>query len=244
MAESSSNDNIFANLKTLLWGAFIGVVSFQILAPLIWDYLHNSLGINYSAAYWLFTLVYFLILPSIFLIWIAWNIKSIKTCLPPFNEKEELSKLSKLFIKGLMLFIVAQSTCTVLFFFIHVPREFITLVMILYVLASTVLLFFCFSYALGCIHNYVCDSSNENDGKHLFLQGFISFFQYLFRSKKRDINKPEASAETKDNYETKRKQQEKFYRSFIPFAIPAILMLILLYTVGFGYLRTWEESKK
>ncbi len=113
----TSNDNIFASLKGLIWGAFIGVVSFQILAPNIWDYLHSSMGINYANAYWLFTLIYFLILPLIFIIWTWWNIKPIKTCLPPYDETEQLEKHSNFFITALRIFIVIQSLITVIFFF-------------------------------------------------------------------------------------------------------------------------------
>ena len=55
------NDNVYQNLKGLVWSAFIGIVSFQILPPSIWGYLHNVVGIGYEAAYWIFIVAYFLL---------------------------------------------------------------------------------------------------------------------------------------------------------------------------------------
>ncbi|HYK46391.1 MAG TPA: hypothetical protein VEV83_14535, partial [Parafilimonas sp.] len=228
----NSSDNIFASLKGLIWSAFIGVVSFQILAPNIWDYLHGSLGVGYKNAYWWFTWTYFLILPALFLIWTWWNMQSLRVCLPPFNNTEALSRHSKFFIRAVRLFIVLQSLLTIGIFYFHIDKAGVTTIMIIYFVWSALLLFFCFAYCLGCIDYYLYGADASPNS--IFTDGFKNFFSYIFFKRKREKLLPDAA---------QRKQQKQFYRSFVQFACPAIIMLFLLFAVGFFYLNNWEASK-
>ncbi len=97
-----------------------------------------------------------------------------------------------------------------------------------------VLLFFCFAYSLGCIHSYLYDDSLKPNTN--FTTGFKTFFSYIFSKKKKAEN------ETGEG-QSIRKEEEKFYRSFIQFAVSAVLMLVLLFAIGFTYLHNWEASK-
>ena len=198
----NSSDNIFASLKGLIWSAFIGVVSFQILAPNIWDYLHSSLGVTYKHAYWWFTWTYFLILPALFLVWTWWNMQSLRVCLPPFNNTETLSGHSKFFIRAVRLFIVVQSLLTVAIFYFHIDKAGVTAIMITYFAWSALLLFFCFAYCLGCIDYYLY--GEDASPNSIFTDGFRNFFNYILFERKRKKLLPDAA---------QRKQQKKFYRS-------------------------------
>ena len=234
MAETSTNDNIFSNLKSLIWSAFIGVVSFQILAPNIWDYLHSALGISYDNAYWWFTNTYFLLLPISFFICLWWNLKSIKTYLPPFSEEPHVKGLSKFFINALFISIGIQSFMTLVFFFSHVSDFGFTAILTIYLILNSFLLICCFSFCLGCIKQYVKKETSE---EYSFGNSFHDFFAYVRESIK---IKKDKKGKTENQ---KLKIEKKFFRSFIKFAAPAILILVILFGVGFIYLDNWEASK-
>lgn len=56
-----AKNNIFYHLRQLIWTAFIGVISFQLIAPAVWEYMYRLAGIEYDTSYWLFIIAYLLI---------------------------------------------------------------------------------------------------------------------------------------------------------------------------------------
>jgi hypothetical protein len=158
--------------------------------------------------------------------------QSLRVCLPPFNNTETLSGHSKFFIRAVRLFIVIQSLLTIAIFYFHIDKAGVTAIMIIYFAWSALLLFFCFAYCLGCIDYYLYGADASPNS--IFIDGFSNFFNYIFFKRNREKLLPDAA---------QRKQQKKFYRSFMQFACPAVIMLILLFAIGFFYLNNWEASK-
>ncbi|HEX9504175.1 MAG TPA: hypothetical protein VF974_07740 [Patescibacteria group bacterium] len=116
-----SGDSLLGNLKGLAWSAIIGVASFQLLAPQIWGYIHDSLDIRYGRAYWIFTVVYFLIIPVCLLMWLYFNWKILIKYLYPFNEPGQVDRINYGFLVALSSFISFQLIMTLLTFRLSVP---------------------------------------------------------------------------------------------------------------------------
>jgi hypothetical protein len=111
----NNDDNILGNLRTLIWSVFVGVLSFQVIAPKVWDYLHSSLGIGYLWSYWIFTFAYFLILPAFVIVWLCSNWKLIAYYLPVY--KGDLTNTSKYFLYGVLIFVALLLINTLFGFF-------------------------------------------------------------------------------------------------------------------------------
>jgi hypothetical protein len=120
--EENSSDNIFQNLKGLIWSAFIGIVSFQILAPNIWGYLHRLLGIRYGAAYWGFIIVYLLLVPVLSVTWLLKDYRSIIRYLPPVDDPATADRKYRTFVNGLILYISLESAISLLLLCPGIPN--------------------------------------------------------------------------------------------------------------------------
>jgi hypothetical protein len=60
-------DNYYLDIKTIIGSALIGVVSFQLLGPVVWEYLQTNLGIPFKIAFRIFIFCYFLLIAAGFL---------------------------------------------------------------------------------------------------------------------------------------------------------------------------------
>lgn len=101
MEQSSSN--IYVSLQRLVWSTFVGVISFQIIAPNVWNYVNKMLGIQYQTGYLTFVIIYAVTLPIIILIWLLLNLNELKACLFPIEDEKETNKLCTNFLRGLAL---------------------------------------------------------------------------------------------------------------------------------------------
>lgn len=154
----NSNENIVSSLRTLIWGAFIGVVSFQVLAPEVWGYLDKALGIPHDISYWIFTWTYFLLIPLIVLGWIYEKRILIAYYLPDY--KRALKQQSRWFLNGLILFIALQIVITITGFIIHWRPEIFYFVWGLYTLCCGLLLGACYLFCIKHInHRYKLQKS-------------------------------------------------------------------------------------
>jgi hypothetical protein len=100
-------ESYYFDLKTIITSAVLGVFSFQILVPLGLDYLHASFGMKWKDAYDLFVVLYFLIIPIGFLLWLAYHYDIIKIFLPPFNGTSAITKKAWYYLFILIIVIIA-----------------------------------------------------------------------------------------------------------------------------------------
>lgn len=138
-----TDNNIFSKLKGLLWGAFLGVVSFQLLAPKVWGYVNEAMGLENKAAYWVFIIVYFVLLPLGFAIWLLANKATIFSYLS-LNNANAVEKKEGKSLYVLAIFVLAQIVFLILGFFTHWGPVAIGALFIGYALCSLVLLLFCY----------------------------------------------------------------------------------------------------
>lgn len=111
-----AQENLYTNLKTLIWGAFVGIVSFQILGPNLATAIHKQMGWSEQCAYDVFSTLY-LVLPSIICLFLIWrDFHLFKKYLHPFG-KDELDWLSKALIWGVVGLWTVQLVATVFFLF-------------------------------------------------------------------------------------------------------------------------------
>jgi hypothetical protein len=171
----NSSDNIFASLKGLIWGAFIGVVSFQLLAPIVWGYLHAALGLDYYKSYWIFTLVYFLSLPTIVLGWLYSKRPLISKYLP--NYKGDTTATANVFLYGLMVFVAAQFCITISGFFGHWSDRIFYIVCGFYTFCCGALLFGCYMF---CNQHIRKTFSNPNQPRNEAGAKAKQYFNKLF----------------------------------------------------------------
>lgn len=80
-------NSIYHNIQKLIWTAFIGVVSFQLIAPQVWGYMNKLAGVSYIIGYYIFTIAYIIIVPAIFFYWLHQNREEIRETLS-FTETE------------------------------------------------------------------------------------------------------------------------------------------------------------
>lgn len=158
MGEPTANENILTNFKGLLWGAFIGVVSFQILSPNIWNYAHETFGRGYHFSYLVFTAVYFFMMPVVMLCWVCSNWKLLKKYLPPFNSKSDLSSVGKQFIWGLISFIITQIIFSIIVFRIPFHNWVYYTLLSAYCVCCLVLIIYCIIFSKDRIQDW-CDRS-------------------------------------------------------------------------------------
>jgi hypothetical protein len=148
--EEKNNDNIYQNLKGLIWSAFIGIVSFQILAPNIWGYLHKLLGIGYQTAYWEFIIGYILIVPALAVFWLMKDYRIIIRYLPPVDDPVLSAAESKKFLNRLILYIILEFIVTGLLLCLRISY-------------SALFVFWVVVNAAACVYLFVCGASITYD---------------------------------------------------------------------------------
>jgi len=137
----------YLDLKTLITGAFLGVVSFQIIAPTGWDYLYRYLRIDLNAAYLIFILLYFIVVPLGFLFWFRYFQNTIKIILPPFIGEKALDKNAALFLRMIQgsLIILVLAHIFISFFDLPVSGWLLS-IFICFCALATVLIILSFSF--------------------------------------------------------------------------------------------------
>jgi len=217
----NSNENIFSSLRTLIWGAFIGVVSFQILAPEVWGYLHRALGIPNNWSYWIFTVVYFLTMPVIVLLWLKNNKDLITRYLPVY--KGEISENSKLFLNGLFVFIAIQLVVTGSGFFIHWGWM-VYVILAVYTIVCGIFLMLCFHFCKDHINEAFSNITNMvTDFEPTESEKIIEGKEYI-------PNRDHVIARAYKNANT------YFFQLFRP----AILVYSLLFPLAFCFILNWH----
>ncbi|WPU91874.1 hypothetical protein SNE25_21390 [Mucilaginibacter sabulilitoris] len=171
--KETTDDNFLGSLKSLVWTAFISVVSFQLLAPQIWSYLHNLLRIGYLTAYRSFTLVYFLLAPVSLLTWFFIHHKLLIKYMPPFNEVGKLEKCSRVFIWVFPAFILCQIAVTVWGFYLHWEDFILWTILALYFVINTVLLRLCYQFASSFIEGSGLKKERLDKAKSGFYQSYV-----------------------------------------------------------------------
>jgi hypothetical protein len=172
--KETTDDNILGSLKSLVWTAFISVVSFQLLAPQIWSYLHNLLGIDYQLSYWSFTLVYFLLAPLTLLIWFILHRRILVKFLPPFNKPGELDRSSKVFIWGFPAFILSQIFVTIWGFSLHWSNAVPRIILGIYFVINVVFLCLCFNFAMKFINGSGLKGEQLKKASNNFYKSYAS----------------------------------------------------------------------
>jgi hypothetical protein len=102
-----AKENFYTNLKTLIWGAFVGIVSFQILGPNLATAIHKQLGCSEQKAYDLFSRAYLLLPSLISLFFVIREFHLLRKFLRPFDQ-DRMDWASGLLIWGIMGLWVAQ----------------------------------------------------------------------------------------------------------------------------------------
>ncbi len=172
--EENTEDGLFGSLKGLIWGAFVSVISFQLLAPQIWSYLHGLLGIGYHTAYWTFTATYFLFVPVMILLWALGKREILKRYLPPFNSGAELHSKSRIFLTGFLLFVGLQITIAIWGFFLHWTGIVIFAIWLIYLVCNGGLLYLCHGFSIECIHGSGLNHRNIARVTRVFLRAYFS----------------------------------------------------------------------
>ncbi len=111
----------YLDLKTLITSAFLGVVSFQIIAPTGWDYLYRYLRIDLNAAYLIFILLYFIVVPVGFLFWFRYFKNTIQIILPPFTGEKGMDKNGTIFLNLIQGSLVTLVVLHILIAFFDLP---------------------------------------------------------------------------------------------------------------------------
>jgi hypothetical protein len=114
-----SQNNIYLKLQGLIWSAFLGVLSFQIIVPIAWEYLNLVLNIRFQQGYFTFVTIYALLVPASFAIWLFFHHKELKACLFPIDSENDIDSICKIFIVGLGVSLLCQVTLTLFFTFVN-----------------------------------------------------------------------------------------------------------------------------
>jgi hypothetical protein len=137
----------YLDLKTLITSAFLGVVSFQIIAPTGWDYLYRYLRIDLNAAYLIFILLYFIVVPLGFLFWFRYFQNTIKIILPPFIGEKALDKNAALFLRIIQGSLIILVLAHILISFFDLPvSSWLLSIFICFCALATVLIILSFSF--------------------------------------------------------------------------------------------------
>jgi len=110
-----AQSNVYVNLQRLVWVAFAGVLSFQVLAPNVWSHVSQVLGFTFSEGYKWFVLIYALTVLIVFCVWLAFNGREIRDCLFPVGIRNEMTLVCGIFLLGLMVSIVIQGIAIAIF---------------------------------------------------------------------------------------------------------------------------------
>jgi hypothetical protein len=114
----TSGNNIYENLKTVIWTAVVSVVSFQLLGPTVWGYMHKLTSMPYQTAYKIFVIVYVLAVPVLVLGWLIRDYQLVEKYMQPTNSLTA-NPASRLFLYGLIGLVGLQ--IIVSFFFLLLP---------------------------------------------------------------------------------------------------------------------------
>lgn len=122
----TSGSGIYENLKTVIWTAVVSVVSFQLLGPTIWGYMHKLSNMPYQTAYKIFIIGYTLLVPFLVLGWLIRDFNLIKKYLRP-TDSPGANLACKIFLYGLIWlvgFLIAVSCLFLIYPDISWKRDF------------------------------------------------------------------------------------------------------------------------
>ncbi len=114
-----SQNNIYLKLQGLIWSAFLGVVSFQIIVPIAWEYLNIVLNIHFEQGYFIFVTTYALLLPVGFTFWLVYHYKEFKACLFPIGKENEIDSICKIFLIGIGAILLLHIACILVSIFVY-----------------------------------------------------------------------------------------------------------------------------
>jgi hypothetical protein len=175
-----AQENLYANLKTLIWGAFIGIVSFQILGPNLAIAIHNQVGCSEQTAYDLFSRLYLLLPPAISLFLIIRDFHLFKKYLSPFGE-DKIDRPSKWLLFGVVVLWSEQFATTYCFLTCEGPYAPFALYLVKTILESAlclVLMICGFGIAIRKFRR--ARHTNRSDKGYLFQLGLTCFLLFLF----------------------------------------------------------------
>jgi len=114
-----SQNNIYLKLQGLIWSAFLGVLSFQIIVPIAWEHLNIVLDIPFQQGYFTFITIYSLLVPASFAIWLTIHHKDLKACLFPIENENKVDSICKIFLVGLGVSLIFQIILILVSIFVY-----------------------------------------------------------------------------------------------------------------------------
>jgi hypothetical protein len=102
--------SIYLSLQQLVWSSFIGLLSFQVIAPHVWTYASRFLGLSFSEAYWIFNACYTFIVPAAIALWFLYNWTGFNACLGMFATSGKKDLLCKIYLNGFIAILALQIT--------------------------------------------------------------------------------------------------------------------------------------
>jgi hypothetical protein len=174
MKNNSKEEGLFADFLKVFTGLLIGLASFQILAPLIWNYLSELLHLEKYVSYCVTIFFYFIFPCLLLLIWWFTNKSRLLTLftIQPENNSKQLIKLLNFFFP---LFIL----CYFLLLFFSYRFDNQIGFYSLQIVSTLVLLFVLFKVSLNIITNITTGKINKKR-KYYVLISLVSFMFLLF----------------------------------------------------------------
>lgn len=171
------DNNIFGDFIKVVAGLLIGLASFQILAPLIWDYLSELLHLEKFTSYCIIVCFYFITPCILFLVWwyfVKDKISALLYLQPSSTQKFGLSVVNVLSV-FFPVFFVANFLMLLFAFVFDNDWLFYGILM----MASGVTIFVLYKISAGVIHNIKAERVKKKR-KYYSLIIFISFLTCLF----------------------------------------------------------------
>src|SRR5258705_6578927 len=126
MSEASQSNKLFGDISGILIKVVIGLVSFQLLAPYVWNYLADLVHIQKIWTFRILTFFYFLLPLILITLWwrdsknnffLLTNPRKIDD--NPPDLKEKLSKLIPKFVSATQIILIAALIINFILFFFH-----------------------------------------------------------------------------------------------------------------------------
>lgn len=177
MGNFQKDNNIFGDFIKVVAGLLIGLASFQILAPLIWDYLSELLHLEKFTSYCIIVCFYFITPCILFLVWwyfVKDKISALLYLQPSSTQKIGLSVVTVLTVFFPLFFVV--NFLMLLFAFVF---DIDWLFYGILIIASVVTIFVLYKISTGVIHNIKAERVKKKR-KYYSLIIFISVLTCLF----------------------------------------------------------------
>lgn len=155
-------ENYYLDIKTIIGSALIGVVSFQLLGPVVWEYLQANLGVPFKFAFRLFIFGYFLLIPAGFIFWLVYHYDIVKTIIPPFDESKDLSKDGRIFLYILLFVFVSNIIAHIIITFLDISIACSLIYLFIpYILLTSVLLLMSYRFGNNLVLHNGLDKNKE-----------------------------------------------------------------------------------